>query len=477
MKQILVGRKSEIEVLNKALNSNESEMVALIGRRRVGKTFLVRQALYGKIDFELTGEQRTGMRQQLQNFADRLTIHAKPAVPFQRPGNWHEAFKMLVLWLEATSQSRRSVLFFDELPWLATRRSDFLSALGYFWNSWASQNNIMLVICGSAASWMIQNVVRDRGGLYNRITRRIHLQPFNLAETEAFLIHRGVRLDRYQLLQIYMALGGIPHYLKEIEGGKTAAQNIDHICFSPNGLLTDEFQQLYPALFDQAYIHIKMIRLLARSRHGLTRSEIIEHGELANGGNTSRVLEELESSGFITGFYAYGKKKKEMRFRLTDEYSLFYLKFIEENNDVQRGSWQTFSQNQSWKSWSGYAFENIALRHLPQIKKALGIAAVHTESSTFSIRGNSEQPGIQIDLLIDRNDHSINICELKFYREEWLLTKTMATEMRHKIAHFKAVTQTKKQVFLTVISPFLLIPNEHSTGLVDVSLTMDALFE
>ena len=266
MQQILVGRKLEIDILNKALHSPEPEMVALIGRRRVGKTFLVRQTLAGKIDFELTGEQDTGMRQQLQNFADRLTLHTKSLVPFQRPNNWHEAFNALITWFEADKKPQKRVLFFDELPWLATRRSDFLPALGYFWNSWASQNNVMLVICGSAASWMIQNIVRDRGGLYNRITRRIHLQPFNLAETETFLIHRGVRLDRYQLLQIYMALGGIPHYLKEVEGGKTAAQNIDHICFSPNGLLTDEFQQLYPALFEQADSHIKIIRLLARSR-------------------------------------------------------------------------------------------------------------------------------------------------------------------------------------------------------------------
>jgi uncharacterized protein len=477
MQQILVGRTAEIDILNKALQSNEPEMVALIGRRRVGKTFLVRQALAGKIDFELTGEQNTSLRQQLQNFADRLTFHTKPLIPFQRPGNWHEAFAMLVTWLEADKKPQKRVLFLDELPWLATRRSDFLQALGYFWNSWASQNHIMLVICGSAASWMIQNIVRDRGGLYNRVTRRIHLQPFSLSETEAFLKHRNVRLDRYQLVQIYMALGGIPHYLKEVEGGKTAAQNIDHICFSPNGLLRDEFLQLYPALFEQAEVHMKMIRLLTRSRQGMTRAEIIEHGELANGGNTSKVIDELESSGFITGFYAFGKKKKEIRYRLTDEYSLFYLKFIEVNNELERGSWQSFSQNQSWKSWSGYAFENLALRHLPNIKKALGIAAVYTESSTFVLRGNDEQKGVQIDLLIDRNDHAINVCELKFYNEDVIVNQSMATTIRQKIAHFKAATQTKKQVFLTLITPFPLIPNEHSIGLVDVSLTMDAFFD
>lgn len=477
MEQTMIGRKEELTILNKAFQSNEPEMVAVIGRRRVGKTFLIRHAYQGKIDFDLTGVQNGTSREQLQNFADRLTLYAKPLFPFQRPANWLQAFQMLVTWLESTPKTEKRVIFFDELPWLATRNSDFIKAYGYFWNSWASQQNVCVVICGSAASWMIANVVRDKGGLHNRITRRVHLAPFTLAETEAYLLSRNARLDRYQILLIYMALGGIPHYLKEVEGGKTAAQNIDFICFSPNGILNDEFLQLYPALFDNAEVHIKIVRTLAQTWQGLSRNELIESAQLQNNGNTSRALDELVSSGFVSAFYAFGKKIKDLRYRLTDEYSLFYLKFIEENQGFGQSSWQNISQTQSWKSWSGYAFENLALRHVPQIKKALGISGIYTEASSFYQKGNADQAGVQIDLLIDRNDHAINLCELKFYNSEVVITKAMVTELRKKLALFQAASQTNKQIFMTLIAPFSIIPNQHSVGLLDNTLGMDVFFE
>jgi uncharacterized protein len=477
MKQTMIGRKEELAILHKALQSSEPEMVAVIGRRRVGKTFLIRHAYEGRMDFDLTGIQKGSSREQLQNFADRLTLYAKPLFPFQRPANWLQAFQMLVVWFEAHPKDEKRVVFFDEVPWLATRNSDFIKALGYFWNSWASQQNICVVICGSAASWMIANIVRDKGGLHNRITRRVHLAPFSLAETEAFLLSRNARLDRYQILLLYMALGGIPHYLKEVEGGKTAAQNIDFLCFSSNGILKDEFLQLYPALFDNAEVHTKIVRVLAKTWQGLSRNELIDAAQLQNSGNTTRALEELVSSGFVSTYYAFGKKVKDLRYRLTDEYSLFYLKFIEENQGFGQSSWQTISQTQSWKTWSGYAFENLALNHVSQIKKALGIAGIYTETSSFYLKGNQDQEGVQIDLLIDRADHAINLCELKFYKSEVVLTKTMAKELRTKMALFQATSQTKKQIFITLIAPFGIISNEHSVGLVDNFLDKDVFFE
>ncbi len=477
MEEIMIGRKEEVQILNKALQSKDPEMVAVIGRRRVGKTFLVKQVYKGKIDFDLTGIQNGSSRQQLQNFAERLTIFAKPLFPFQRPTNWFQAFQMLVTWLESTPKTEKRVVFFDELPWLATRKSDFIKALGYFWNTWASEQNICVVICGSAASWMIANVVRDKGGLHNRITRRLHIEPFTLSETEAYLLSRDVRLDRYQILLVYMALGGVPHYLKEVEGGKTAAQNIDFICFSQNGILRDEFLQLYPALFDNPEVHIKIVRVLGQTWQGLSRNELIDAAQLQNNGNTTRSLEELVSSGFVSSYFAFGKKKKDLRYRLTDEYSLFYLKFIEENQGFGQNSWQNISQTQSWKSWSGYAFENLALRHISQIKKALGISGINTETSSFYQKGNQTQQGVQIDLLIDRNDHAINLCELKFYNSPIVLTKAMATELRTKLALFRAASQTNKQIFITLIAPFGIIPNEQSIGLLDAAIGMDIFFE
>ncbi len=477
MEQVIIGRKEELAILKKALQSSEPEMVAVIGRRRVGKTFLIRHAYQGRIDFDLTGIQNGNSREQLQNFADRLTMYAKPLFPFQRPSNWLQAFQMIVTWLEATPKTEKRVVFFDEVPWLATRNSDFLKALGYFWNSWASQQNICVVICGSAASWMIANVVRDKGGLHNRITKRVHLAPFTLAETEAYFKSREVHLNRYQILLTYMALGGIPHYLKEVESGKTAAQNIDYICFSPNGILKDEFLQLYPALFDNPEVHTKIVRSLAQTWQGLSRNELIAAAKLQNSGNTTQALEELLSSGFVSAYYAFGKKVKDLRYRLTDEYSLFYLKFIEENQGFGQSTWQNISQTQSWKTWSGYAFENIALRHVAHIKKALGISGIYVETSSFYQKGNAEQQGVQIDLLIDRSDHAINLCELKFYNSEVVVTKAMAKDLRTKIALFRAASQTNKQIFLTLIAPFSIIPNVHSIGLIDNSLDLDIFFE
>ena len=477
MKNTLIGRQEEQSTLNKAFLSGEPEMVAVIGRRRVGKTFLVRSVYEDRIDFEITGIQNASLADQLQNFSSRLTYFAKPVLPVQKPSNWLEAFQMLITFLENGKNPGRKVVFFDELPWLATHKSGFLNAFGFFWNSWASQQNIVVVICGSAASWMIRNVVRNKGGLHNRITRRIHLQPFNLWETEQFLKSRSAQFDQYQILQLYMAMGGVPHYLKEVEPGKSAVQNIDRICFSANGLLNDEFLQLYPALFENAEDHIKIIRALAGTWRGMTRNEIIENSKIPNGGNTSKIIEELVSSGFISAHYAFGKKKKELRYRLTDEYSLFYLKFIEQNRSEGQGTWLKLSQTQTWKSWSGYAFENIGLKHIANIKKALGISGIYSEASVFSLKASGQQPGIQIDLLIDRNDHVINLFEFKFYNSDFILTKEYAGELRTKAAIFKNSTNTRKQVFINLLTTFPLIPNEHSIGLIDQAMTMDVFFQ
>ncbi|MEZ4984744.1 MAG: ATP-binding protein [Saprospiraceae bacterium] len=476
MNQPFIGREQEQSILMKAFHSGEPEMVAVLGRRRVGKTFLVRKVYAGLIDFEMTGIQHGETSEQLQHFSDRLNYHAKPLLPFKVPVNWQEAFQMLITYLEKQADTKKAIVFLDEFPWIAGQQSDFLKAFGLFWNSWASQNNIVVVICGSAASWMITHVVRDKGGLHNRITRRIHLQPFSLWETELFLQSRGVQLDRYHILQLYMALGGVPQYLKEVEGGKTATQNIDQICFSANGLLKEEFSQLYPALFDHADNHLRVIRALASSWKGLSRQEILQLTSMGDGGNATRVLEELVNSGFITPYYPFGKKKKGLIYRLTDEYSLFYLKFIEDKRSEGNGTWERLSQTQTWKSWSGYAFESICLKHIPQIKKALGISGIYSESSAYYLQHSEFGQGIQIDLLIDRADHAINLVEIKFYQGPYVIHKSQADSLRMKATIFKAATGTTKQLFITLLTTFPLHPNEHSLSVVDRALDMDCLF-
>jgi uncharacterized protein len=473
----LVGREKEVKILQTLLASDESELVSVIGRRRVGKTFLVQSVYADNIVFDITGIQHASNREQLENFSIVLDLYAKSVLPTKRPASWLEAFHQLILYLEKTAEKdKKQVIFFDELPWMAAHRSGFLNAFGFFWNSWAVKNNVVVVICGSAASWMIQKVVHNKGGLYNRITKRIQLQPFTLLEAEQYLQKRGINLNRYQITELYQAMGGIPQYLKEIQKGESVAQNIDRICFDPSGTLSDEFKELYVSLFDEAENHIGVVRALSTKWAGLTRGEIIQITGISNGGGLTKTLEELIYSGFITEYTPFGRVKRETLFRLTDEYSLFYLKFIENFKKEGSGIWQSFHQTPTYRAWSGYAFESICLKHLSQIKKALGISGVFSTSSSFYHKGADGMAGCQIDLLIDRDDRVINLCEIKWATSEFIITKSYSADLRQKIALFKHYSTTKKQVFLTFISTFGLVQNEHSLGLVDKELTLDSLF-
>ncbi|NRB50622.1 MAG: AAA family ATPase [Saprospiraceae bacterium] len=474
----LIGRKEEIAVLENALKSTTAEMVSVIGRRRVGKTFLINQIYEKHIAFSISGTQNTPLKEQLGNFAYLLNEYANSTIAYKTPDSWQEAFQMLITYLkEKTVKSKEKiVVFFDELPWLATPRSGFLRSFSFFWNNWAVRQNIVVVICGSAASWMIQKVVHHRGGLYNRITQRIFLEPFDLSETELYLKSRNLHFEKYQIVQLYMAMGGIPHYLKEISKGKSATENINRICFSKGGLLRDEFLNLYPSLFANADRHIAIIRALAKKKQGLTRQQIVEATNVPEGGSIQRVLQELEQSGFIAVYRPYKRKKKEKLYRLIDEYSLFYLQFIESNEFEGGDTWNLLGQTPAIKAWSGYAYESICLKHLPQIKKALGIEGIQSTSASFFKKGTKTEKGTQIDLLLDRNDQVINLFEIKFSNQLFSISKAYFENLSDKVSIFRATTKTRKQLFLVFITTFGLTENQYSSGIVARSLTLDDLF-
>ena len=452
-------------------------MVAVFGRRRVGKTYLIGSFFEGKIDFELTGLKDGTKAQQLRNFAYSMKDAQKLATLPQLPIDWLDAFHQLKTYLESLEGTeRRKVVFIDELPWMANGKSDFLTGFSYFWNSYAAKENIIVVICGSATAWMIQKIINDKGGLHNRVTRRIHLQPFTLAETEAYFLEKNIVFDRYQLLLLYMTMGGIPHYLDQVQGGKSAIQNIDDICFHQDGLLRTEFENLYSSLFTNSERYESIISALSSTWKGMNRAEIIAKTQISDGGGLTMMLQELEQSGFISSYIPFGKKKKDTLFRLTDCYSLFYLKFIQNIPTKETLSWQSLSQTQTWITWSGYAFENICFQHIDKVKSALGIAGIHTNQYSFLAKTNEENEGAQIDLLIDRQDNVISLCEVKFYNDEWVLSKTDADNLRRKKSIFRHVTGTKKQIFIVLITTFGLLKNKHSLGLVDNVLDMNALF-
>ena len=473
----MIGRKKELDILANAYSSKKAELIAVFGRRRVGKTYLVGSFFAGKIDFELTGLKDGTKQQQLRNFAYSLKDVQKLEDLPPPPIDWLEAFHQLKTYLESLGNTeKRKVVFIDELPWMAGGRSDFLTGFSYFWNSYAAKANIVVVICGSATAWMIQKIINDKGGLHNRVTRRIHLQSFTLAETEAYFQEKYIAFDRYQLLLLYMTMGGIPHYLDQVEGGKSAIQNIDDICFQPQGLLRTEFDNLYSALFNNSDRYESIVSALSSTWKGMSRAEIISKTKMSDGGGLTMMLQELEQSGFISSYIPFGKKKKDTLFRLTDCYSLFYLKFIKDIPLKETISWQSLSKTQMWITWSGYAFENICFHHIDNIKAALGIAGVHTNQYSFLAKTSEEIEGTQIDLLIDRQDSVISLCEVKFYNDELVLTKEDADNLRRKKSIFRHVTSTKKQIFIVLITTFGLIKNKHSLGLVDNVLDMNALF-
>ncbi len=476
----LVGRKAEQDELTHALASGRPELIAVYGRRRVGKTFLIRSFFARELCFELTGLRDSPQAQQLAAFA--RSLEAVTGYAIEAPQTWFEAFQALIKYLEGALRNRgRKVVFLDELPWLATRRSRFLAAFEHFWNSWASrQDGLIVVICGSAASWMIAKVLHQRGGLHNRVTRSLPLYPFRLHETEAFLRSRGLDLDRRQLIELTMALGGIPYYLDQVRRGRSAAQNIDAILFAPNAPLGDEFEKLYASLFERHERHVKVIRALARKQGGLTRQDIVKMSRLPSGGTMTTTLTELEASGFICRMRPFGRAMRDSLYRLVDEFSLFHLRWLEGKRDRSdgEGQWMRIHGTPGWQAWSGYGFENLCLRHLPQIKKALGISGVQTESSAWrhSAR-NREETGAQIDLLIDRRDGVINLCEMKFCDGEFVIDRKYARELLAKRETFRRATGTRKAIFLTLVTTHGVKPNGSKAEIVQNEITADALFE
>lgn len=406
--------------------------------------------------------------------AKAFNLPVQPATP----SNWLHGFDMLESILGRKRSRKKQVVFLDEFPWMDSPHAGFLTAFDHFWNGWASkQDNLLVVICGSAASWMIQNVVRNKGGLHNRLTRRIRLMPFQLQETEQFLQSQHIHFKRYQILQIYMAMGGIPHYLKEIRRGESVEQALDRLCFATDGLLREEFQELYPALFDQPERHVAVVRALADKPSGMTRNQILEACGLQSGGSATKMLDELLESGFTHQYVPFGKASRDTVFKLSDEYSIFYLRFIENSKAVGEGAWQNRANSQSYRIWCGFAFENVCLKHVGQIKKALGIAGVYTEHSIWRSDGDQGSSGAQIDLVLDRADLCINLLEIKFSASEFILNKKYAADLDAKARAFVAKTNTRKSIFLTLLTTFGVKKNEHYFGTVQRELTMEALFE
>jgi len=462
----IIGRKREKALLQKAYDSDSSEFIAVYGRRRVGKTYLVREFFRDKITFYATGIARGTKAEQMTNFFVEIT-KINDDVKASVPSTWFEIFELLSQSLEKIKGKK--VLFLDEMPWMDTAKSDFLKALERFWNVWASaRTDILLIVCGSAASWMVNNVIMNDGGLHNRLTNSIHLQPFSLNETREFLQHNNVKWENSMIAECYMIIGGIPYYLRNIDGMYSLAQNVDNLFFMPGALLRNEFNNLFHSLFNKSEYYVKIVEVLSKKKSGFTRDEISEKSGISNGGGLTRLLTTLEQCGFIRQYKSLGATKNV--YQLIDFYCLFYYSFVKGKDAADEATWMHLQNTPTHNTWKGLSFERLCMSHSAEIRKALGISGIMTHTYTYYTSG------VQIDMVIERGDNAINLCEMKYSNQPYSITKSEAEKIQKRISALQEKTKHKKTIFFTLVTPCGLNQNKYSINLVQNVITLDDLF-
>jgi len=456
----------------KHYTSKNAEFVALYGRRRVGKTFLVKSLFESEFIFYASGMQDGDTATQIENFNSEIANFG--GTTLNATANWSDAFENLNKLIEKSSKIGKKVVFLDEVSWMGSSNSGFVAALDHFWNRWmSSRDDVLLIVCASATSWIIDNLVNNTGGLHNRLTDHMQLMPFTLMECEEFFKDKGIMMPKYQILESYMIFGGVPYYLDFFEADRSLAQNVDRIFFAPDAPLKYEYTNLYRALFKNADNYIKVIEALATKRKGLMRGEISVLSKIKGGGTLTKILSDLINCGFIQEYLAFGKQKRNSIFQLVDAFTLFHLSFTDKQKRFTDNFWLHYSTTPAHSAWSGYAFELVCLLHIPQIKNSLGISGVLTEASSW--RSNSSVPGAQIDMVLDRSDRIIHLCEMKFTSTEYTISKAYSEKLREKKAAFLIETSTKKAAHTTVITTFGLTQNAYSSEIL-FQITMSDLF-
>lgn len=471
---MLIGREREQQLLMDAYKARNSEFVAIYGRRRVGKTYLVREVFGSKVTFSHAGLANADKKSQLEAWVDSMKEYGVEAPQF--PKTWIEAFSILKD-VVRKSKSRKKVLFIDEMPWMDTQHSGFVSALEHFWNGWASaRKDVLLIVCGSATSWMVNHVIKNHGGLHNRVTVRIHVKPFSLHECEEYAKSRNLSMSRRLLMECYMIMGGVPFYWTFLRKGKSLAQNVDDIFFNTEGNLWGEFDELYASLFKNPDLYVKIVTILASKRVGMTRGELLKEGKITNSGNVTKALSDLENCGFIRRYSPLGRKERGAVYQLIDFYTLFYFKFIRANKNVDRHFWTLNQETPQYYAWSGLAFERLCFEHVEQIKAALGISGVM--SSVYSWRSRtdlSDGRGAQIDMLIDRRDSVITLCEMKYSKNRFVIDADYDDVLMNKVERFRTETKTRKSVQIALVTTVGLVQNEYYDDVQNV-VEMNNLF-
>lgn len=475
----IVGRQAECRRLSQCLEADTAQLVVVYGRRRVGKTFIINEFFNGRFDFKLTGAYNEPKETQLRYFAMELSRQAgREIVP---PKDWIDAFDLLRRHLSSLPQDEKHIVFLDEMPWMDTQRSGFMSAFEWFWNDWGcTQHNLVLIVCGSATSWMVKNIDENKGGLFNRQTCKLNLIPFSLHEVELYLKSRQIDWSRRDIAECYMIMGGFPYYYSLLDPELSYSANIDNLFFRKRAELWDEFDHLYKTLFANSEHHIRMVEALSRKNIGLSRAELANQLDLPQNGAFSRLLSDLVDSGFVRKNSFYGKKSKDVLYQLADYYTLFYFRFLQNREGNDEHFWSNSIDNPGRRVWAGLTFEQLCKDHVPQIKRKLGIAGVLSTESSWQgaviVDDDEQKRGAQIDLIIDRRDQVVNLCEIKFSLGEYLIDKDYDQKLRNKIAVFRDATHCKKTLQLTMMTTYGVKRNKYS-GVMTNQVILDDLFE
>lgn len=488
MSTFIISREKEIKILEQCLVSKSPEFLAIYGRRRIGKTFLVKQFFKEKkvVFFCATGEKDAAMKKQIRHFTAQISRVFYNGINLEASKNWDKTLELLTKAIDSSDKNKKIVLFFDEFPWMVTRNSNLLQDLDYYWNQhWSDNNRVKLIICGSSASWIIDNIVNNKGGLHNRLTHSIYLESLKLRETKIFLKAKGVSLNNRQIVDLYMSMGGVPYYLNRVEKGMSVTEVIELLAFKRKGFLMEEFDNLFASLFKDPKIFIEIIKIIASHRYGIGQRELLEHfGKKLVGKGGLEKLKVLKEAGFIVDFKPLFHKDKGIYYKLIDNYSLFYLYWIEPiresliKKSLLKGYWDKIKTKASWHSWAGLAFETICYEHLPQITRSLGLSPTAIPSVWRYVPrkdGGIEQ-GAQIDLLFDRYDDAITICEIKYSDKPFVITRDYAEKLKNKVEIFKKVTRTSKQLFIVLISANGVKKNKYSDELISTVVVLDDFF-
>jgi AAA+ ATPase superfamily predicted ATPase len=484
---MLIGRQKEKTLLSNIIHSSVAEFLVVYGRRRVGKTFLI-ETYFEKQEclfFHIVGVRKGALKEHLKAFSTEIGRVFYSGAKIESAMTWMQAFEALSNAITSRKEAGPFLLFLDEFPWLSTPRSGLLKALEYYWNRfWKNDSRIKLIVCGSSASWIIKKIIHHKGGLHNRITQKINLKPFNLLETKLFLDKAEINLTHQQVLELYFVMGGVPYYLSQLKRGLSVAENINNLCFQKEGLLFDEFSKLFASLFNESDAYEELIRIIARSRHGISREDIENSSkQTKKGGTLTKRLRDLESTGFIKEFLPVGHSKKGLYYRVIDEYSLFYLQWIEPEKhnielDIEDNQfWLDLIKSSNHQSWRGYAFESVCYKHIGDIKKALNIKVSSKMGAwRYTPRIGSVEQGVQIDLLFDRQDDAVTLCEIKYSDRPFVIDKSYAEVLKRKASVFREITRSKKQIFIVLIAANGVKQNTYSKDLIASVVTMEALF-